>query len=132
MIDWNAKYDTGVRRIDRQHKQIVDIINRLYDLDRTKEEAVMKDVFAKLMKYFETHFRDEEGMMLKGGYPGYPLQKSEHDAFIDTICGYHREFLKGQSLVPINVFNAVWDWFAHHIMKIDMQFTPYFKEKKIK
>jgi hemerythrin-like metal-binding protein len=132
MIDWSPRYEIGIRLIDRQHRQIVDIINELYHLDSSRERGVMRDVFAKLMHYFETHFRDEEDLMEKNAYPGFALQKKEHDAFIDTICGYHREFLKGQALVPINVFNAVWDWFAHHIVKVDAEFQPFAVEKKIR
>ena len=132
MIDWSSKYETHIRLIDKQHRQIVDIINQLYSMEKGKEQKVMRDVFAKLLKYFETHFKDEEGLMEKNGYPGFELQKKEHDAFIDRICGYQKEFLKGHSPVPINVFNAVWDWFAHHIMKIDMRFRPFFIQKGIK
>lgn len=83
MIDWSSRYETGIRSIDKQHKQIVGIINELYSLEKAKEQMVMRDVFAKLLKYFETHFKDEEKLMEKSGYPGFALQKAEHNAFID-------------------------------------------------
>ena len=30
-IEWSRKYNTGIEKIDNQHKKLVDLINNLYD-----------------------------------------------------------------------------------------------------
>ena len=53
MFSTEGRHDLlKIRHIDRQHRQIVDIIDQLYPLDKEKEHKVMSDVSAKLMSYF--------------------------------------------------------------------------------
>jgi len=120
IIQWNKKYEVDVRKIDRQHRRIVDILNRLYDLQendmRSKE---LQKIFDDLRKYIVTHFKTEETYLKKLDCPDYDLQKKEHDNFIDTICSYQKDFFKEKPLTVINLFNYVWDWFSHHILAVD-------------
>ena len=117
---WRDEYDVGIPKIDRQHRAIIGVLNSLYDMQEAqKRPRQMQRVFGQLRNYIQKHFATEEAYIVKRGCPGIDAQKREHEKFIDTICGYQKDFLKKKSLAEINLFNFVWDWFAHHIMVVD-------------
>ncbi len=125
VIQWDKKYEVNVKKIDRQHQKIVDVLNRLYDLQDTPVNQSdagrrkIEKIFDELRNYIVTHFKTEEEYLKKIKCTGFDLQKKEHDAFIDTVCSYQRQYFKEQPLTLINLFNYVWDWFAHHILTVD-------------
>lgn len=119
-IEWKREYDVGVRKIDQQHRRIVDVLNELYDLqDSKKSPKRMQRVFQSLRDYIEEHFETEEEYIAAHGCTGADVQKREHESFVDTICSYQKDFLKQKPLALINLFNYIWDWFAHHIVVVD-------------
>lgn len=119
-VQWRDEYDTGIRKIDRQHREIIDVLNSLYDMQAArKKPRQMQRVFGRLRDYIQGHFATEEAYIVEKGCSGAEEQKREHEYFIDTICSYQKDFLKKKSLAEINLFNFVWDWFAHHIMDVD-------------
>lgn len=120
IIKWDAKYEVKVKKIDRQHRKIVDILNELYDLQNSEaDRGKIEKIFDELRDYISTHFRTEEAYLKEIGCDGYDQQKSEHTTFIDTICAYQKEYFKEKPLALINLFNYVWDWFANHILTVD-------------
>ncbi len=127
MLEWSEGYSVGIKKMDAQHRQIIEVINELLAMSEDNlQERRLKKVFERLRDYIENHFRDEERLLLEQGYPEYPEQKKEHEAFIDRFCEFQKELLKRRPSVPINIFNFVWDWFAHHIMEMDKKYQSYF------
>jgi hemerythrin-like metal-binding protein len=83
MLRWIESYSVNIKMLDSQHRKIIEIINELYAMnERRPPERQLKKVFERLREYIQSHFRDEEELMLKHGYPEYPEQKKEHEAFI--------------------------------------------------
>jgi hemerythrin-like metal-binding protein len=122
VITWDRKYDVGVRKIDRQHKKIVDILNYLYDLqDSDISTKDIQKVFDELRDYIQKHFEEEEKYILENSCPDIDTQKTEHTKFIDTVCSYQRDLYKHKTFNYINLFNYIWDWLAHHILVVDKE-----------
>ena len=96
------------------------MLNTLYDLQESqKNPKQIQKVFGGLRDYIQLHFTTEETYIKSHGCPDSDVQKKEHEKFIDTICSYQKDFLKEKPLAIINLFNYVWDWFAHHIVVVD-------------
>jgi hemerythrin len=119
MIVWKKKFDTGIKKIDKQHRKIAEILNTLYSLKDGSDPKKINRVFDDLQNYIIEHFKMEEEYMKTHGYSGLEQQIQEHGAFIDKFCEYQKGFLKYESFITINVFNFVWDWFSGHILGTD-------------
>lgn len=120
IIQWDRKYEVNVKKIDRQHRKIVDILNKLYDLqENAADQRKIEKIFDDLRAYIATHFKTEEAYLKEIECVEFDQQKKEHNAFIDTVCSYQREYFKEKPLALINLFNYVWDWFANHILTVD-------------
>jgi len=120
IIKWQEKYEVKVKKIDRQHRKIVDILNKLYNMQEiAADPRKMEKIFDDLRAYIATHFKTEEAYLKEIGCTEFNQQKEEHNAFIDTVCSYQKEYFQEKPLALINLFNFVWDWFAKHILTVD-------------
>jgi len=130
LIKWKNEFSVGIKELDNQHKKIIKILNHMFTLHgKEKNEKKKKKILGNLLEYIKEHFRTEEEYMLKHHYSGYDKQKQEHNQFIDRLCEFQKEYLKGHRLAMVNLFNFVWDWFSQHILKEDKKYSPFLKEK---
>jgi hemerythrin-like metal-binding protein len=120
LIEWSKEYSVGIAKIDNQHKRIVKILNRLmkHQFD-TRDEKVTEEILDDLQAYMKEHFRAEEEYILEHHLSGYEEQRREHNQFIDRLFDAQKEYTKDGRLTSLNLFNFVWDWFSHHVLKVD-------------
>ena len=80
---WEDNYNVGVDIIDKEHKKLFSILNKLFDFGNTEE----KSHFAcqEAIKYFKDHaiqhFADEEAYMASIDYPGLTAHRRIHQDF---------------------------------------------------
>jgi len=128
MMEWYDQYSVHNGHMDRQHRKILKILNRIYYLE-AEDRNSLEQIFRGLEAYIHRHFTDEENLLRLHDYPGYEEQKREHERFIDEICSFRKEFVKGRTPVMINMFNSIWDWFARHILLLDKRYEPFLKAR---
>lgn len=55
-IIWKKEYETGVVLVDKQHRNLVDLINNLHEAHaQTKEKEVLRETIIKLVDYTKYH-----------------------------------------------------------------------------
>ncbi len=129
-VEWSEKMSVGVPELDADHKQIIEVINRLgADADDgTRRHAVRQSLFA-LLRYAEYHFAREEEVMAACQYPQIREHKREHRDFVDRINQLHRQFDEAPEDTAAVVNEALLafleDWLNHHILIQDMAYRPY-------
>ena len=58
---WNKNFEIGIAVVDRQHRQLVDMINNLAAaITEVGGLPEVRQLFGRLMEYAATHFHDEE------------------------------------------------------------------------
>ncbi len=127
-MEWHEKYNVHIAQMDRQHRKIVKILDRIYYLEGDDRQG-LDQVFGALTTYICRHFTDEESLMRRHGYPGYEEQRREHERFADRMAAYEEQFQEGKIPVMINMFNGVWDWFAQHVLVLDKQYEPFLRAR---
>lgn len=84
---WDRRYNVGVDIIDREHKKLFSILNKLYAFGHQEE----KSHFAcqEAIKYFRDHaiqhFADEEAYMSSINYPGLETHRRIHRDFRERM-----------------------------------------------
>ena len=82
-LTWEDHYNVGVDIIDREHRKLFSILNKLFDFGNTEG----KSHFAcqEAIKYFKDHaiqhFADEEAYMASIEYPGLAAHRRIHQDF---------------------------------------------------
>src|SRR5665647_998347 len=96
LIDWNDGLKLGVAVVDRQHKRLIGILNRLHEATVEARGAdVISEILDELIVYTATHFSLEEKYFAEFGYPDAEEHKLEHAALIEKVSAFVNDFEKG-------------------------------------
>ncbi len=120
---WSDNLNTGIQVIDRQHRRIVDYINRLYESHKngsTKEET--GKVIDELIDYTLTHFAFEETMLEDVNYATLDAHKVFHDQFIQQVRDI-RERFEEHEIAAIELNNLMVTWLFNHILHEDAAYV---------
>jgi len=122
MIIWNNSMLIGVPQIDSQHKALVEAINRLMDAcNQGKGRAEIEQTLNFVVSYTLNHFRDEEGIQQKHGFPEAVSHKRIHTQFTTDVGALVQEFNQvGPSVSLVGKLNkSLGDWVVKHIKTED-------------
>lgn len=130
-FNWEDKYSVGVRELDSQHKQLINILNELYDAMQTASNDRMGKIINELASYTRIHFSAEEKYLEKYNYAALASQKKEHEQFIAKVEAFKQDFTAGKLTLSLNVASFVKDWLSHHILGSDKQYGPFLNSKGV-
>lgn len=96
-IVWQDRFNIGVEVIDKEHKKLFGILNKLFSYGRDDEKSQW--VCQEAIKYFRDHtlkhFEEEEAYMRLIDYPDRDAHKRLHDNFRDkTIPALESELIR--------------------------------------
>ena len=118
---WNERYNLGVDIIDREHKKLFSILNKLFDIGQQEEKSQW--VCQEAIKYFKDHavqhFIDEEIYMASINYPEIAIHKRIHTNFREiTLPALEKELeLNEYSQDAVNHFLGVCaGWLIGHTL----------------
>jgi hemerythrin len=130
--DWSDAYRIGIDAIDDQHQGFFAAAHRLHDhiLDCRGEQDV-ESTIEFLADYAATHFRAEEALMERHGYPLLEGHKRLHAAFferLDELLHDLRVFGPSQHLAD-RALEVAQDWLIDHIVDEDAHFAAHLGER---
>ena len=132
-IKWSNQYSVNVKKIDEQHKKLVEMINELYNAmsNEGKGNDVLGKIIERLAEYAVYHFGTEEDLFKKFTYPGYAAHKTEHEGFVAKVVDFQDKFNKKTVLLTIEVLQFLKDWLLNHILKTDKTYTSFLNQNGI-
>jgi len=128
---FSGDMETGVAKIDAQHKELIDRINAVISMEQkvfSKEET--KKTLDFLGEYVVKHFTDEEALQVECKYPKYEWHKEQHQNFVNDFQKLRSEFVTdGASMkFTLDLNQSVISWVIKHIKSADVEFGRYYKE----
>ncbi|MBN2694577.1 hemerythrin family protein [bacterium] len=132
MYKWSDNYSVKVSSIDKEHQKLFDITNDFYDHLMTKKPQILiLETLKELSFYTKTHFRNEELLMSKHGYPKYLEHKKIHDDILVKVDELYRKMKDGKTVLAHEIGGLLKEWIFDHILKIDKQYSSFFEGKTI-
>ncbi len=129
-ITWDKSFSIGVRKLDEQHRRIINVINLLFlDPDKGVRSEAISEALIRLKKYAEEHFRTEEDLMEAHGYPDLAAHREEHAAYMERVADFCIDTMKDRPEVPEELVLYVRGWLVDHILKEDMKFSTFLKKE---
>lgn len=121
-VIWQDSYSIGIDTIDTQHKQLFDIMNKIYVASEDDSELdVIMPLFDELQDYTKYHFDEEEQYFTTLSQRSIEQHKSEHQFFIDEL-----DKIKLQSLrigtISLELLYFLNDWLVNHIQVEDPKY----------
>lgn len=129
VIQWRDYYSVGDRDLDDQHKQIIFMINWLYEIiwHEGGERAAVSTVVRRLSEYTRTHFVDEEKKMLAAGFPGLAEHQRIHEKLRNDTSDLLFKSFGGEGLDPRETLCFLKQWWVGHITGDDKEYMFYLK-----
>lgn len=132
-MGFDAKYETGVVWQDFQHKQLIDLFQKIKEARANKkDENLFRYTVAFLAMYVNHHFSLEEEYMEKYQYPGKDAHRKEHQAFVKEIKTFRDENKGYSQRASDDLLTRMEDWILTHILEDDQKLGEHIRsfEKK--
>lgn len=126
---FSKTFSVNIELMDAHHNELFTIFSELLKLPedmqnwKKKYEVIRK----RLLDYANYHFKEEEGIMEKYGYPDLENHKKAHGKFMEII--QQKELNNLSELFHYVVF--LFDWLIDHIFYIDKRYSEFFAKQGI-
>lgn len=133
-FDWDDAYSVGILSIDRQHKVLIDYINRLgEEMAKTAPDRnMLMYILNGLVGYTNSHFKYEEMLFDLHEYPDTEQHKRTHMKLFDRVAAFKARFEAGDPAVGEELLEFLKDWLNNHILKEDMAYSPHLLERNVR
>lgn len=131
LIKWVSTFSCGIQMVDDQHKELVKLINDMFNHvsgNEQEEREYFKSIVHKMLDYVKLHFQTEEKLMLLTKFPGYREHKEAHDSFALHTISVIKNYTGNNRLTLLDITKFLKDWVLSHIAIMDMEYFVYFKK----
>jgi len=119
LIDWRKEFSLGVPSVDHEHREMIELINRLFEtLYQPGSAQASADFLGEIYARIAAHFALEERLMRAQGYDDYPAHKADHERLLDDL----RDIMDHQEdtgFEPAELSRRMSDWFTTHFKTHD-------------
>jgi len=123
LLQWDESYQVGVTEIDRQHRELFDLLNNLAWAVRSGyAEDIIGQVLAEMAAYADEHFKSEQLYLEK--HPDYQAHFLKHWEFTKKCMSLAMGFRRDKS-VSWETLEFLGQWLQNHILQEDRR---YFRE----
>ncbi len=133
LFTWTDDLSLNIKSIDDQHKRLVQLIN---DLHRAMKERRSKkhlvSIVDELKNYTVTHFKFEEKLFAKHGYPETKEHIAQHEKFVATVLDFENGLKADKVAVTMDVMRFLKDWLMKHINGTDRRYSGFLRERGVR
>lgn len=121
VIKWQPAYACGVTAIDYEHRELVRMVNGIYEAIRADiTEGVLPAIVEELIDYTVEHFAHEEELMREAGYPDLAAHEKLHRQLESTVQLTRQRLASGEQGMGMEIFNFLRHWLLDHIVETDL------------
>jgi hemerythrin len=131
IFQWREEYRTNVAKMDEAHRLLFERVDLLYRKLSTGEDIVTEDALSFLTGYADEHFREEEKLMKKWGFPELANHRAQHGQFRKQLLEMDQGHHNRKTLAGIECITFLRDWIIQHILTEDKKYGAFFNEKGV-
>ena len=126
IIEWKDEYNTGIPLVDDAHRELVELINQLYEhLQTGHSGATVVDFLGELYATIKTHFVEEEEIMDSFKYDELDKHSNEHEQLLDEICQIMFDYQDGVVEDVQSLVERLDKWFSVHFRTQDARLQQF-------
>ena len=124
---WGPEFSVYIRGIDNQHRYLVVTLNNLYRyLLSGQPRKILDPTLDALADYTKFHFRSEERLFDKYGYPRAEGHRKQHRFFVTKVDDFMEKYQANEQKLTLEVLHFLADWVKNHILTSDHDFGEWF------
>ncbi|RMD64618.1 MAG: hemerythrin-like metal-binding protein [Alphaproteobacteria bacterium] len=116
LIEWRPEFEIGIPAVDHEHRELIGLINRLYDtLSATSDAAEIEAFLGEIYARISAHFALEERTMRDLRYDEYDAHKADHERLLDEIRDIMETYQAGAYRdLERDLGGTLEHWFTEH------------------
>lgn len=127
MLTWENSYSVGVRELDEQHKQMIELINSLETGMNTMDSRdSMVKILNGLVAYTKDHFANEELYFKQFDYEKTEEHIQEHLKLMSEVEKLVYRFELKEVLDQDQIMSFLTGWLVDHILGADQEYVACF------
>jgi len=131
IMTWDDSLDIGVHDMNREHRDILDAMNAIYDATQAgKKGQPVIAMINHLGAVTARHFRDEEIFMAKIDYTDLENHKRVHTKLLKDFAMHQAAAVAADGVPTTEFFQFLRLWLAAHIKCIDRKYADYSRAPK--
>lgn len=132
VFPWNQNFETGIEKVDLQHKKLVELINKLANILFLDDEIELSNILDELFDYASFHFKDEEQIWneyFTFDDNWFSLHLLSHNSFLPSVVKIkdHKAEKPWQNQAEI-LLKFLIRWLAFHILDEDKKMSYVVQE----
>lgn len=121
---WSPEFSVNINAIDAQHKELVNILNRLFvAVSRREGDKVIAGILDALTDYTRTHFALEERLMRLAKYEDSAAHMEEHKKMIEKLDALCKKHLLEEKPIYFEMLSFLKTWLREHIQGEDTKYS---------
>ncbi len=119
-MEWKSIYETGIKKVDSEHQMLVELINKLEKaMSNGDSNKVIGNVLKDLVDYVKIHFKSEEEVMKKIGFPDLKRHQNLHKDLVNDVARILIDFKNGKTWTAEELSGFLHMWLLDHILEED-------------
>jgi hemerythrin len=115
LLHWEKRYSVGIEAVDHEHRELIDLINRLHEQAKAQGSKVaVLGFFGDLYKGISAHFALEERFMRERGYDQLSGHKGDHERLLDEIRDIMEDYEVNDLFNERLLAQRLDAWFSRH------------------
>jgi hemerythrin-like metal-binding protein len=120
LLQWSDRYRIGIEAVDHEHRELIDLINRLHaELATRHAKLAVPGFFGDLLQGISAHFALEEKFMRERNYDQLTAHKADHERLLDEIRDIMDEFEQSDTIDSAELAKRLDAWFSRHFESHD-------------
>ena len=120
LLQWSERYRIGIEAVDHEHRELIDLINRLHaELATRHAKLAVPAFFGDLLQGISAHFALEEKFMRERNYDQLTAHKADHERLLDEIRDIMDEFEQSDTIDSAELAKRLDAWFSRHFESHD-------------
>lgn len=126
---WSADYSVNIQSIDNQHRELVNILNRLFlAVSKREGEKAIAGILDALMSYTQTHFTLEERLMRLADYKDIDAHIEEHRKLLGQLDQMCKKYMQDEKPIYFEMLSFLKVWLREHIRGVDTKYSAALHE----
>ena len=115
LLQWKDQYSVGIEAVDHEHRELIDLINKLHDkMSAHGGKPAIEAFFGDLFKGISAHFALEERFMRERKYDELAQHKHDHERLLDEIRDIMDDFVEHEEVTTAEFATRLEAWFGRH------------------
>lgn len=120
LLHWEKRYSVGIEAVDHEHRELVELINRLHEQAKAQgSKMAVLGFFGDLYKAISAHFALEERFMREKGYDQLRQHKGDHERLLDEIRDIMEDYEVNDLFDERLLAQRLDAWFSRHFESHD-------------